>query len=684
MKRWISTLLAIVMVFAMGGVVFSEEPVNIAQGKAVTYMDGVMTDAGVVTDGNLDTSVVVFTDGSQIPFWWIKIDLGKEYAVSAVELATRIQWFGDDNEIGEIRFFGSNENIDVANMEEIAMSPHSGSMVVGAGESWHYDLPKERTCRYIAVGGAVGAGEVRVVSEVRVFGTDTEPLPQNWENVAAGKIVTCMDGLNLNGGSLTSLTDGTVATNVVLGGAVETPFWFKIDLGKPYSIAALELSTRHKWYGNDTEISLISFLGSNEDIAVDQMETITETPSDSEMDIGAGESWHYDLPEQKTYRYIAVSGVSPAGWNKIISEIRVFGSESSVTPPEPDPEPEENIAQGITPVVSGENLNTMGMLPETLTDGDLGTIWGVTNSDPASPAVYSVVVDLGKPYDIETVELVARDAGWGGEGEFSLISVKGSLENVPAAQMEEITTTPHHEAENKVTQGGTWSYPLPQAKTYRYIAVAGECPIGWAKVVAELRVFGSEATIVPPEPAENLALNKSMTWTEGLNFLGDIATYGPDKMVDGQDATFTAIQTDGQDTPFTLCIDLGGVYMVEEIELQARTPNYEIHELSNVSVHLGTSDPENLPVVATTPSYNAEDAIQEGGTWSYRLPKAKRGQYVAISGVIPAGYMFGCAEFRVFGTEAPVIEAEDRNVLLHKPYTSTEGIPFNGAKRHLR
>lgn len=486
-------------------------------------------------------------------------------------------------------------------------------------------------------------------------------------NVALGKHITA-DGNYTVIDSLDNLTDGDISTR---GGIAQNPgidyeYGMTLDLEKNYNISRVELVC-HEW-GTNWNMYAITVSGVTESGVVEE---ICTSPAHWTGEIVAGTVWGFNLPEAKNYRKLRLSGTCLGAVSDLFfAEFRAFGTEAASDPVDEV----TNVAEGKVATVNGEYQNH-GCLIENMTDGNENTFAAIASLSEEN-FEFNATLDLEKVYNVSKIEVVARKDGYS-DHDLTHFAVSGGQ---TPDNMEVICYTPGYWEENVINAGETWWFNLPEAKDYRYISISGSVSNIYLFACAEFRVFGKESSTEPPvEEETNVALNKNMDWTGDLDFFSNLEVFGPAKLVDGDNTTFTAFGGKEGGTPFELRVDLGDYYDISKIELEARSNMDSGWEVGGVTISGSTVElpAAQMTALATTPSgYPAETAMKPGEIFKHLLTVPQRFRYITLSGTTPAGFMFACPELRVIGKKASAPTAQEVNIAVGKPLTYTEGLKF--------
>lgn len=667
MKKFFSLFLTFAMMLSMSILAVAEEPVNVALGKNITP-DGEYTNAGAynnMTDGDVNTMGALIGGDPAVEFS-LTMDLEKVYSISRIELVARA---GDSAayDLDAVTVSGVTE---AGALEEICTTPPRWENKITGGQVWGYDLPQTKNYRYLKLSGASIAAFA--CAEWRAFGTEasTEPPVTETTNVAQGKQLTPDADYTLID-SLDKLIDGDISTR---GGIKQTPgvdyeYGMTIDLEKTYSISRVELVC-HEW-GTNWNMYAITVSGVTES---GDVEEICISPAHWTGEITAGTVWGFDLPATKNYRKLRLSGVCLGAVSDLFfAEFRAFGTEPSTEPPVTEV---TNVSQGKVATVAGEYQNH-GCTIDRMTDGDTNTFAAIA-SLTADPFEFNAVLDLEKLYSVSKIEVTARAAASGfAASDLSNMAISGGK---TLDSMEPICNTPGSWEVNAMKAGETWTFELPKEKNYQFISISGSVDDVYMFACAEFSVFGKEPSTEPPiEEDSNVALNKDMSWEGDLDFLSNLEAFGPAKLVDGDNTTFTAFAGKAGGTPFELRVDLGDYYDISKIELEARSNMDSGWEVGSVTISGSTTEKPaaQMTALTATPSgYPPETALKPGEIYTHTLTKSQRFRYITLSGTTPDGFMFACAELRVFGKKANVPEVTDVNIAVGKPVTYTDGLKF--------
>ena len=372
----------------------------------------------------------------------------------------------------------------------------------------------------------------------------------------------------------------------------------------------------------------------------------TEIAQESFADTAPEDSvytYSYELPETVNARYVKLT-FPTAGW-VFVSEIRVWSPDGSVTPPEPPQDDLENLAlHQVYETSSAAN----GDYPDAggeLTDGVEGSD---QYSDPAWSAYLwvnniEITVDLGAIKEFSKLEGVFLNAmGSGGIPypewvQFSYSNDKQSWTDLPQESFAD--TAP----ENAVH---TYSYELPETVTGRYVKLTA--PTGGWVFISEIRVWGNDAVIDPPEPpVESDSLIFGLPYTTALPNDAYHESYtDPDhlKLTDGKkseawgQANSVGIYSNGANQYFELTfsledtiqfkqIDIGvlnesksGISIPSQIVIQTRKEG----ETEWTTLYTGTPDGEgsrvNLVFATEGEALSAKEirfGIEGGNTWTF-------------------------------------------------------------------
>ena len=238
----------------------AEKSVNVALGKIGTT-DGVEPKAfqgtatmEKVTDGAEDPFNVMGTDTPS----WLKIDLGKVYAVDTVKVKLFHDWaFGAIVQLSETEDFSSgnytvfsnygNNSFIWTGVEEVAAT--TAEWWGGGMHTFEFSPVKARYIRIFSY-SVQNENKWSVWEEVQVW-TAVKPdsaYPAPAENVAFGKIGTT-DGAEPKAfqgtATMEKVTDGAEDPFNVMG--TDTPSWLKIDLGKVYAVDTVKVKLFHDW-----------------------------------------------------------------------------------------------------------------------------------------------------------------------------------------------------------------------------------------------------------------------------------------------------------------------------------------------------------------------------------------------------------------------------------------------------
>ena len=622
------------------------EATNVAQGKQLTPdADYTLIDSlDKLIDGDISTrGGIKQTPGVDYEYG-MTIDLEKTYSISRVELVCH-EW-GTNWNMYAITVSGVTESGDV---EEICISPAHWTGEITAGTVWGFDLPATKNYRKLRLSGVcLGAVSDLFFAEFRAFGTEasTEPPVTEVTNVSQGKVATVAGEYQNHGCTIDRMTDGDTNTFAAIASLTADPFEFNavLDLEKLYSVSKIEVTARAAASGfAASDLSKMAISGGQ---TLDSMEPICNTPGSWEANaMKAGETWTFELPKEKNYQFISISGSVDDVYMFACAEFSVFGKEPSTEPPI---EEDSNVALNKDMDWTGDldflsNLEAFG--PAKMVDGDTATFTAFGGKEGGTP--YELRVDLGDYYDVSKIELEARakiDTGW----ELGGVTISGSTTKVPAAQMTALTTVPG--GIDAIEDGEIIQYTPETPQRFRYITLSGTTPGNYMFACAELRVFGKKAN-VPEATDVNIAAGKPVTYTEGLKFYNEENGGGFEakNINDGNEATAALAFAPASGTYFYK-IDLLNFYDISALELPSRTEvqGWSAYDLGNITL-LGSV--ANLPVaqmetISATPAAN-EGGVPEGTTWRYELPAAKKYRYIAIQITGPADYPSYIKEIRV-------------------------------------
>ncbi|PWL44360.1 MAG: hypothetical protein DBY45_05825, partial [Clostridiales bacterium] len=378
-------------------------------------------------------------------------------------------------------------------------------------------------------------------------------------------------------------------------------------------------------------------------------DTWTEIVQESFADTAPADTaytYSYELPETVNARYVKLT-FPTAGW-VFVSEIRVWSPESIVEPPVPPQEDLENMALHQPYETSGAAHANYPDSGGELTDGVEGTS---SYSDPAWSAYLwvnniEITVDLGSTKELSKLEGVFLNSMNNGGipypewVKFSYSDDKQTWTDLPQE-------TFHDTAPADSTY--TYKYELSKPVNARYVKLTA--PTGGWVFISEIRAWGKDASINPPEPPEPPVESDSLIFgipytstLQGDAYHGSYGDPARTKLTDGKksgawdNANSVGIYSNGANQYFELTyaldetiqfkqIDIGvltapksGISIPSQIVIQTRKEG----ETDWTTLYIGKPDGEgsrvNLVFATEGESLSAKEirfGIEGGNTWTF-------------------------------------------------------------------
>jgi len=401
-----------------------------------------------------------------------------------------------------------------------------------------------------------------------------------------------------------------------------------IDLGCAYEIDRVEVLAYNTYsHTRCGDYNIVAGNTEPDTNAYDAENTIGEilvasVPMDTNANSAAVGYKTFTMPEGESYQYISFEKLQENSDGLLINDVKIYVREDKM--PEDLPETlATNVALGKTEAdwtmlrgaLHGSYCNL-----NKLTDGADPAIFG---DSIAAPRPASLVLDLGKYYDLEKIVLgvghnaSTQSASMGITVSAGNTAVTNETELAAAAKTTVLTTGTSALTELKKTE----EVATPVIARYIYIQVASKANAGagagdyaW---ISEIEVWGVEAEPTEPGPDtptptpdvsnpddyQNVAVGKA---TGGKlynpdNRRWDDLMYPADKLVDGQEDAYAGFYY----SRFRgyMYIDLGQAYKIDHIDVLSYN-NISPSRAGEYNIVAGNSLPDNV-------AYDAENTNGE-------------------------------------------------------------------------